>query len=117
MGDLSDFQRGQDVGACLAGESITKTVTFLGESRAAVSKVMMAYTNHGKTSSANRNSGQKPKIGERDCCTLQRIVSNNHRTVAARITAELIIHLENHSHKNSPMRASQIHHPGYSCNC
>jgi hypothetical protein len=110
MGGLSDFQRGQNVGACLAGESVTKTVTLSGESRAAVSKVMM-------TSSANRNSGQKPKISERDCCTLQRIVSNNHRTTAARITADLIIHLEDHSHKNSPMRASKIHYPGYSCNC
>lgn len=117
MGDLSDFQRRQTVGACLAGESVTKTVTLLGESSAAVSKVMVAYTNHRKTSSANRNSGQKPKISERDCCTLQRIVSNNHRTIGARLTAELIIHLADHFHKNSPMRASQIHHPGYSCNC
>jgi len=41
MGDLSDFQRGQNVGTCLAGESVTKTVTLLGESRAAVSKVVM----------------------------------------------------------------------------
>ena len=90
---------------------------LLGESRAAVSKVMMAYTNNGKTSSADRNSGQKPKISERDCCTLQGIVSNNHTTTAARITAERIIHLADHSHKSSPMRASQIHHPGYSCNC
>jgi hypothetical protein len=117
VGDLSDFQRGQNVGASLAGESVTKTVTLLGESRAAISKVMMAYTNHGKTLSANWNSGQKPQISERDCCTLQRIVSNNHRTTAARMTAELIIHFADHLHKNSPMRASQIHHPGYSCNC
>jgi hypothetical protein len=69
--------RGRNVGACLAGESVTKTVALLGESRAAISKVMMAYTNHEKTSSANRNSGQKPKISERDCCTLQKILSNN----------------------------------------
>ena len=96
----------------LGGECVTKTVTLLGESRAAVFKVMMAYTNHGKTSSANRNSGQKPKISERDRCALQRIVSNNHRTNAARMTAELIIHLADHFHKISPMRSSQIHHPG-----
>ena len=61
MGDLSDFQRGQIAGARLVGASVTKTATFLGVSRAAVSKVMTAYTNYGKMSSAERNSGQKPK--------------------------------------------------------
>jgi predicted transcriptional regulator len=56
MGDLSDFQRGQIVGARLAGASVTKTATLLGVSRAAVSK---GYddTHHGRTSSAERNSG------------------------------------------------------------
>ena len=44
MGDLSDFQRGQNVGARLAGASITKMATLLGLSRAAVSKVMATYT-------------------------------------------------------------------------
>ena len=48
MGDLSDFQRGQIVGAHLAGASVPKMATLLGVSRAAVSKVMMAYTNRGK---------------------------------------------------------------------
>ena len=54
MGDLSDFQRGQIVGAHLAGTSVTKTGTLLGVSRAAVSKVMTAYTNHGETPSAKK---------------------------------------------------------------
>ena len=57
MGALSDFQGWQNVGVRLAGSSITKLATLLGVSRAAVSKVMTAYTNHGKTSSAKRNSG------------------------------------------------------------
>jgi predicted transcriptional regulator len=56
MGDLSDFQIGHIVGACLAGASATKTATLLGVSRAAVSKVMMTYTNHGRTSPPKRNS-------------------------------------------------------------
>ena len=59
MGDTSDIQKGQIGGARLAGESVTKMGTWLGVSRAAVSKVMM-------TSSAERNSGQKPKLSERD---------------------------------------------------
>ena len=90
MGDLSDFQRGQTIGARFDGASVTKTATLLGVSRAAVPKVMMAYTNHGKTSSAKRNSGRKPKLSETDRCTLKRIVSKNHRTVTAKVTAEPI---------------------------
>jgi len=105
MGDLSDFQRGQIVGARLAGASVTKMTTLLGVYRAAVSMVMATYTDHGRTSSAKRNSGQKLKLSERDRHTLKRIVSINHRS-----TAELNIHLEDHFHKNSLMRASQIHH-------
>jgi hypothetical protein len=42
MGDLSNFERGQIVGARLAGASAAKTATLLGVSRAAASK------NHGK---------------------------------------------------------------------
>jgi hypothetical protein len=56
MGDLYDFE-GQIFGARLAGESVTKPATLLGVSRAIVSKIMLAYTNHGKTTSAKRNSG------------------------------------------------------------
>jgi hypothetical protein len=61
MGDLSDFERGQIVGARLAG-ACDKTATLLGVSRATDSKVMSAYTNHGKTTSANRNSLGKINI-------------------------------------------------------
>ena len=46
----------------------------------------MTYTNHGRTSSAKRNSGQKPKLRERDRHTLMRIVSINHRITAAKVT-------------------------------
>jgi hypothetical protein len=55
MEDLSDFERRQIVGAHLAGES----ATLLGASRVTVSKVMSAFMNHGKTTSAERNNGRK----------------------------------------------------------
>jgi transposase len=94
MGDLSDFQRGQIVGVRLAAASVTKTATLLGVSREEVSNVIMAYTNHGKTQPTDRNSGQKPKLCERDRYIMMRIVSKNHRTTAAQARAEFNIHLE-----------------------
>jgi predicted transcriptional regulator len=48
MGGLSDFERGQIIGERLAGASVIKATTLLGVSRATVSKVMSAYTSHGK---------------------------------------------------------------------
>ena len=93
MRDLLDFGTGQIVGACLVVASIIKTATLLSVSRAAVSTVTTAYTNHGKTPSARRNSGQKPKLSAREHCTMKRIVSKNHRTTAAKVAAEPNIHL------------------------
>jgi transposase len=85
---LSDFERGQIVDMRLVGASVTKTDTLLGVSRATVSKVMLAYTYHGKTTSAKRNSGRKSTPTERDRRTLRRIVSKNHRTIAAQVTVQ-----------------------------
>jgi hypothetical protein len=55
---------------------------------------MSAYTNHGKTPAAKRNSGWKSTLTERDRHTLRRIVSKNHRTTAAQMTGEQNFHLE-----------------------
>jgi hypothetical protein len=66
MGDLSDFERGQIVGARLTGTSVTKTATLLRVSTAKISKVISAYTNHVKTTSAKRNSRRKSTLTERD---------------------------------------------------
>jgi predicted transcriptional regulator len=66
MGDLSDFERGQGVDARLVGTYALKTGTLLGVSRAAVSKVMSAHTNHRKTISAKRNSGRKSTLTQKE---------------------------------------------------
>jgi hypothetical protein len=94
MRDLSDSERGQIVGARIAGASVAKTITLLRVSRASVSEVMSAYTNHGKTTSAKRNSDRKLTLVERDRSTLKKTVSKNHTTIAAQVTAELNIHVE-----------------------
>jgi hypothetical protein len=79
MGELSDFERGQIVDARLGATSVTKTATLLGASRATVSEVMSAaYTDHEKTTSAERNSGRKSTLTERDHHTLRKIISKNH---------------------------------------
>jgi len=68
---------------------------------------MTAYTKYGKTSSAKRSSVRKPKLSERDRRTSKRIVSKNHRTTAAKVAAELSIHLD---HLVSIQTVRQEHH-------
>jgi transposase len=70
MGDLPDFERGQIIGTCLAGASVTKTATLLGVSRATVYKIMSAFMNHGKTTSAGvkiNTDRKKLSYIEKDC--------------------------------------------------
>jgi hypothetical protein len=88
MGNLSDFERIQIVGAHLAGAFMIKTATLLGVSRVTVSKVMSAYTNNEKTTSEKRNSGQKSILVERNRHTFRRIVLKNHITTAAQVTGQ-----------------------------
>jgi hypothetical protein len=57
MGDLTHFERGQIVGMRLAGAFGINISILLGISRATDSKVLSVYTNHGRTTSAKRNSG------------------------------------------------------------
>jgi hypothetical protein len=88
MGDLSNFERGQIIGVCLAGASVTKTATLLGVSRVKVSKVMLAYMNHWRATSVKRNSSRNSTLAERDRHTMRRIVLKNHRTTAAQVRGQ-----------------------------
>jgi hypothetical protein len=66
-GILARFGKRTDRWCTLAGASVTKTATLLGVLRVTVSKAMsVAYINHGKTTLAKRNSGQKSTLTERD---------------------------------------------------
>jgi predicted transcriptional regulator len=77
MGDLFDFEKGQIIGARLAGASVIKTATLLGVSRATVSKVMSAYTNHGKTT--KEEEGAKIKIDRKRSSYIVKDCFENHR--------------------------------------
>jgi transposase len=96
MRDLSDFEKGQIVGGRLDGAALIKIATLFGVSTATVCKVIWAYTNHGKTTSAKKNSVRNSTLTERDPRTLRRIVSENHTTTAKQVRTELNILLEDH---------------------
>ena len=86
MSDLSEFQRDLIVGAHLA---VSKTTTLCGVTQGTFSKVMTAYTVHGKTGSAKHNSGRKTKLQDRDRRALKRIVTTQKKTTAEKVTTEL----------------------------
>jgi hypothetical protein len=66
---------------------VTKTAILLGVSRATVSEVRSAFTNHGKTTSTKRNNERrKLTLTEGDHGTLRKIVSKNHRYTTAQVT-------------------------------
>ena len=89
MRDLTEFEKGQIVGALMAVASITKTAKLLGFSRATISKTMTEFKKHGKISSNQSNSGCISKHTDRDQRALKRIVARKHRTTIAKVTAEL----------------------------
>ena len=63
MADLSEFKRGQIVGACMAGASVTKTTELFGVARRTILKIMTVFEK-GKTSSLKQNSART--LSDRD---------------------------------------------------
>ena len=76
------FSKRTDCRCVFSCSVCNQTATSLGVSRTAVPNVM--------TSSTEKNSGRKPKLIERNRHTLNRMVSKNQRTAAAKVTAELV---------------------------
>ena len=57
MPDLSEVRRGMTIGARLAGTSVYRTAKLVDVLRITMSRIMTAYTNLGKVSSAKHNRG------------------------------------------------------------
>lgn len=89
MSELSEFERGQIVGARMVGASVSKVAELFHVSRGTVSKIYTAYRKSGKTSSAKSQRGRKCVLDDRDRRSLKRIVSKNKKTTATKVTAEL----------------------------
>ncbi|GFW41463.1 transposable element Tcb1 transposase [Trichonephila clavipes] len=83
------------IGARLAGTSVFRIANLVGVSRTTVSRIMTAYTNLGKVSSAKHNSGRMLKLKDRDRRVLKRIVARNRKTTLSQITFEMNTHLLN----------------------
>ena len=73
-GKLERFSKRTDCLCAFRWSISNKNSPLFGVSIAAVSKVMMAHTNHWKTSSAKRISGRKLKLSDRDRHTSKTIV-------------------------------------------
>ncbi|GFV43794.1 transposable element Tc1 transposase [Trichonephila clavipes] len=95
MCDLSDVKRGMVIGARLAGASVSRTANLVGVLKTTVLRVITAYTNLGKVSSAKHNRGRKLKLKDRDRRVLKRIVARNRKTTLPQITSEMNTHLMN----------------------
>ena len=94
MGDLSDIQRDQILGARIAGATVAETVLLLEISWGIVSKVMPTYERDNENIPAMHIYGRSSSLSLMDRRTLNRVLRIDHKTTAGKIRAELNEHLE-----------------------
>ena len=102
MPDLSNFKRGQIVGARMAGASLTKTAELFGVARSTVLKVMTTFGKEGKPISLMQNYGRKRNMSDKHRWILIRIVRRDHKNKSSKITTELNDYLEKPVFRRGP---------------
>ena len=106
MADLSDFKRGQIVGARMA-----ENAELFSVARKTASIVMSAFEKEGKAFSLKQNSRRFRKLSDRDRQIIQRVVWNDHKYSAPKITEELNEHLANSVSSKTVRR--ELHKAGF----
>ena len=95
MSDLSNFKKGQIVGARMAGAGARKTAELFGIARRTFSKVMPTIEKEGKTSSLKQKSGRNRKLSDRDRRILTQTFRGDHKNTAPKMSTDPNNHLEN----------------------
>lgn len=85
--DLSEFERGMIVGARSAGCSISETVTRLGFSKTAVSRVYREWCDKQKTTSDRGSCGRKRLVDDNGERRMERVVEANSQATSTEIQA------------------------------
>ena len=86
---LSEFQRGQIVGARQAGASISETARLVGVSNSTVCRIMVKYLEEGKTAADKSACGRKKKLNSRERRYLKCTVTGDRRVSAVKVTATI----------------------------
>ncbi|GFX78134.1 HTH_Tnp_Tc3_2 domain-containing protein [Trichonephila clavipes] len=94
MSDIFDVKRGIIIGVLLVGASLSRTANLAGVSKTTVLKVMTAYTNLVKMSSAKHNSRLNSKLKNRDRRVLKSLVTRKHKSALPQTTSEMNTHLQ-----------------------
>lgn len=87
--DLSDFEKGQIVMARRLGQSISKTASIVGCSRAAVVSTFQKWSKEGKLVNQRLGHGRRRLIDESGERRLTQLVQSNRKATVAQIAEEV----------------------------
>ncbi|KAM4738727.1 uncharacterized protein FYW61_003426 isoform 1-T3 [Anableps anableps] len=87
--DLSDFEKGQIVMARRLGQSISKTASIVGCSRAAVVSTFQKWSREGKLVNQRLGHGRRRLIDESGERRLAQLVQSNRKATVAQIAEEV----------------------------
>lgn len=108
--ELTEFERGEIVGAHRCGKSQLEIAEIFGFARTTVQRVIKQFEENGLTKPAPR-SGRPPKLDDNDKIRLAKLVEENHHTSLAEITDKMRDILLDDISERTIQRA--LHEEGY----